>query len=65
MRPIGSSEAAFVDGGSKVGLTAAVVKAIITKGKATTAKEAEADAAKYAQQPSALPYTGKRQTVFE
>lgn len=43
-------KAAFVDGGSKVGLTAAVVKAIITKGKATTAKEAEADAAKYAQQ---------------
>ena len=43
-------KAAFVDGGTKTGLTAAVVKAIITKGKAATTKEAEADAAKYAQQ---------------
>lgn len=43
-------KAAFVDGGAKTGLTATVAKAIITKGKATTTKEAEADAAKYAQQ---------------
>ena len=43
-------KAAFVNGGSKIGLTAATVKAIITKGKAATTKEAEADAAKYAQQ---------------
>ncbi|MCM1237603.1 MAG: minor capsid protein [Ruminococcus flavefaciens] len=43
-------KAAFVDGGAKDGLTAMVVKAIITKGKATTTKEAEADAAQYAQQ---------------
>lgn len=43
-------KAAFVDGGAKTGLIAATVKAIITKGKATTTKEAEADAAQYAQQ---------------
>lgn len=43
-------KAAFVDGGAKDGLTAATVKAIITKGKATTPKEAEADATQYAQQ---------------
>lgn len=40
----------FVKGGDKSGLTAATAKAIITKGKATTPKEAEADAAQYAQQ---------------
>lgn len=43
-------EQAFLGGGSKDGLTTVTIKAIITKGKATTAKEAEADVAKYAQQ---------------
>lgn len=40
----------FVDGGAKDGLTIATVGAIIKKGTATTVKDAEADAAKYAQQ---------------
>lgn len=43
-------KATFVDGGAKDGLTTATVGAIINKGKATTVKEAETDAAQYAQQ---------------
>lgn len=43
-------KATFVDGGAKDDLTTATVGAIINKGKATTVKEAETDAAQYAQQ---------------
>lgn len=43
-------KAAFVDGGAKDGLTVAAVGAIIKKGTASTVKEAETDAAQYAQQ---------------
>lgn len=43
-------EQAFLGGGSKSGLTAVTIGAIIKKGKAATTEEAETDAAKYAQQ---------------
>ena len=43
-------KATFVDGGAKDGLTTTTVGTIINKGKATTVKEAEVNAAQYAQQ---------------
>lgn len=43
-------ETTFVDGRDKDGLTIAAIGAIINKGKATTVKEAEADAASFAQE---------------